>query len=303
MIKRIYIIILITLIVLIGAISWWYTIQLNQMNYSIQKFEDNIGKKENQVDSLNHRLEYLYEMIDSLPIGPPLDTIVVNNGYGVRKHPIHSRWQMHSGVDLVDTWRDTVYSTGDGTVKFSGWNFGYGRYVEITHAFGFTSRYAHLSKLFVKKGDNVIKGQSIGRMGSTGMVTGQHLHYEITHDGKTMDPMPYINCSPINVNATMYHPVEAQCDDTPLNTADGSRIDPNKVSSWNWIAVSQDLLWFNGGPFRYGDSVYVEGTPTKDGVYYIHDAMNSRMKTKIDFLENIGTKPYKYEDINLHVLK
>ena len=63
----------------------------------------------------------------------------------------------------------------------------------------------------------------------------------------------------------MYHPVEAQCDDTPLNTADGSRIDPYCVSEWNWIAVSQDLLWFNGGPFRYGDSVYVYGTPNKDG--------------------------------------
>jgi|TARA_R110000803_G_scaffold112533_1_gene180859 3D (Asp-Asp-Asp) domain-containing protein len=300
MIKRITIIILLTIITLIYMGGWIY---FNKTNNTIQNLEDKINNKENTVDSLKIRLDYLYRTIDSLPIGPPLDTVKVNNGYGVRKHPIHHKWQMHSGVDLVDTWRDTVYCTGAGTVKFSGWNFGYGRYVEITHAFGFTSRYAHLSKLFVKKGDNVIKGQSIGRMGSTGMVTGQHLHYEITHDGQTMDPMPYINCSPINVNATMYHPVEAQCDDTPLNTADGSRIDPNKVSSWNWIAVSQDLLWFNGGPFRYGDSVYVEGTPTKDGVYYIHDAMNSRMKTKIDFLENIGTKPYKYEDINLHVLK
>ena len=62
---------------------------------------------------------------------------------------------------------------------------------------------------------------------------------------------------PINVKATMYHPVEAQCDDTPLITADGSRICPINVSDWNWIAVSQDLLKKNGGIFDYGDQVYV----------------------------------------------
>ncbi len=300
MMKTINRIILLVLILLIGLISWWYYTNMNQI---VERFEDNIKKKDNIVDSLNQRLDYLYKTIDSLPIGVPLDTLHVNNGYGVRKHPIHGKYHMHTGIDLVDSWRDTVYSTGAGIVKFSGWNFGYGRFIEIEHSFGFTSRYAHLSKTFVNTGQPIRDAQPIGKMGKTGMVTGQHLHYEISHDGKPIDPMPYINCSPINVEATMYHPVKEQCDDTPLNTADGSKIDPHQVSSWNWIAVSQDMLWFNGGPFRYGDSVYVEGTPNKDGIYYIHDAMNKRMKTKIDFLENIGTKPYKYEDINLYVLK
>jgi len=304
MMKNINTIILIILTITIGVISWRYFTKMNQV---IQKFEDSIEKKENIVDSLNQRL-YLVDstyrkILDSLPIGPPLDTLVVNNGYGVRRHPIHRGYHMHSGVDLIDSWHDTVYATGAGIVRFSGWNFGYGRCVEIEHPFGFTSRYAHLYKLFVKRGESITDCQALGRMGSTGDVTGQHLHYEISHDGKPIDPMPYINCSPINVDATMYHPVEEQCDATPLNTADGSLIDPYQVSSWNWIAVSQDLLWFNGGPFRYGDSVYVYGTPNKDGVYYIHDAMNRRMKTKIDFLENIGTQPYRYEDINLYVLK
>ena len=106
---------------------------------------------------------------------------------------------------------------------------------------------------------------------------------------------------PINVKATMYHPVEEQCDDTPLITADGSRICPINVSDWNWIAVSQDLLRRNGGIFNYGDQVYVKGTH-KDGVYTIRDCMNKRKKNQIDILESIGTSQYKYDNIEIFYL-
>jgi 3D (Asp-Asp-Asp) domain-containing protein len=99
----------------------------------------------------------------------------------------------------------------------------------------------------------------------------------------------------------MYHPVEAQCDNNPLETADGSIIDPNRVSEWNWIAVSQDLLKKNGGIFEYGDQVYIKGTH-KDGIYTIRDCMNKRFTCKIDFLENIGTDQYRYSDIELYAV-
>ena len=99
----------------------------------------------------------------------------------------------------------------------------------------------------------------------------------------------------------MYHPVEEQCDDTPLITADGSRICPINVSDWNWIAVSQDLLRRNGGIFNYGDQVYVKGTH-KDGVYTIRDCMNKRKKNQIDILESIGTSQYKYDNIEIFYL-
>jgi len=106
---------------------------------------------------------------------------------------------------------------------------------------------------------------------------------------------------PINVRATMYHPVEAQCDDSPLITADGSRIHPYQVSDWNWIAVSQDLLKKNGGIFEYGDLVYIRGTH-KDGIYTIHDCMNKRKTFQIDILESIGTSQYKYDEIEIFAL-
>ena len=123
------------------------------------------------------------------------------------------------------------------------------------------------------------------------------LKFEIKNLLDVIDSIP----APIPVKATMYHPVEAQCDDTPLITADGSRICPINVSEWNWIAVSQDLLKKNGGIFDYGDQVYIKGTH-RDGVYTIHDCMNKRKTFQIDILESVGTSQYKYDEVEIFVL-
>ena len=276
-----------------------------QLKTQLKHKEDKLEDRLESLDSLHNQLRVLdsayHHTFENLPIGPPLDTIAIQDDFGVRKHPIFGKYQMHSGVDMIDTWHDTVYATGRGIVQYSGWNYGYGRCIEIEHMFGFTSKYAHLHKIFVKKGSEVMDGQPIGCMGNTGDVTGQHLHYEISHEGKVIDPMPYIDCTPINVRATMYHPLESQCDASPLVTADGSVIDPYNVSDWNWIAISQDMLLKNGGIFNYGDQVYISGTH-KDGIYTIHDCMNRRKTLQIDFLENVGTKQYRYNEIDLYVL-
>tara|TARA_R110002167_G_scaffold35386_9_gene113101 strand:+ start:3014 stop:3547 length:534 start_codon:yes stop_codon:yes gene_type:complete len=108
-----------------------------------------------------------------------------------------------------------------------------------------------------------------------------------------------MNCGDtFDVRATMYHPVEAQCDASPLITADGSIIDPNHVSDWNWIAVSRDLLVSGGGQLNYGDSVYVIAGH-KTGWYIVHDTMHKRKRNQIDFLESIGTHVYRYKEAEL----
>jgi len=122
-----------------------------------------------------------------------------------------------------------------------------------------------------------------------------NLNDEIKDLLKQMDSMPEVIFQ--QVRATMYHPVEEQCDDTPLITADGSKIDPYKVSNWNWIAVSQHMLTRNGGPLNYGDTVYVFGTEHKDGMYVIKDCMNKRKTNQIDFLESLGTPQYLYDNV------
>tara|TARA_R100000995_G_C3440970_1_gene103324 strand:+ start:278 stop:829 length:552 start_codon:yes stop_codon:yes gene_type:complete len=121
------------------------------------------------------------------------------------------------------------------------------------------------------------------------------LKEEIKELLEQMDSMPDVIFE--EIKATMYHPVEEQCDDTPLITADGSKIDPHKVSNWNWIAVSQHMLTRNGGPLNYGDTVYIFGTKHKDGVYVIKDCMNKRKTNQIDFLESLGTPQYRYDNV------
>ena len=121
------------------------------------------------------------------------------------------------------------------------------------------------------------------------------LNLEIKDLLKNLDSVPEVIFE--QVKATMYHPVEEQCDDTPLITADGSKIDPYKVSNWNWIAVSQHMLTRNGGPLNYGDTVYVFGTKHKDGMYIVKDCMNKRKTNQIDFLESLGTPQYKYDNV------
>jgi len=103
----------------------------------------------------------------------------------------------------------------------------------------------------------------------------------------------------IIVKATMYQATPFQCDDSPDKTADQTKI-PNvdSCSHLNWIAVSQDLLWFNEGPIRYGDTVYVIAGH-KTGYYIVHDAMNKRWTNRIDFLESIGVETYRYNKAEL----
>ena len=151
------------------------------------------------VDSLQNiiycqeeEIHQLHGIIDSLPLGPPLDTLIQSSKFGWRKRPLGFGWQMHSGVDYMASWYDTVYCSGSGVVLNSGWNLGYGRRIKIRHILGYESTYSHLYKLFVKKGESVKIGQPIGRAGNSGAVTGPHLHYEVIRNNIKTNPSLYI---------------------------------------------------------------------------------------------------------------
>ena len=106
------------------------------------------------------------------------------------------RWgRSHNGVDFAAPNGTPIQSTADGTVSFAGWESGYGRLVKIRHAFGIETRYAHLSKIRVKKGQRVSRGDRIGDIGSSGNSTGTHLHYEVREGGKAVNPMRYIKAA------------------------------------------------------------------------------------------------------------
>ena len=102
------------------------------------------------------------------------------------------------------------------------------------------------------------------------------------------------------VIVTMYQPVRRQTDSTPNILADGTRIKTELASNYKFIAVSRNLLTRFGGWLDYGDFVLLKGTTGKDGVYQVRDTMNKRWVNRIDILENVGVKPYKFTEATLH---
>ena len=166
--------------------------QIDSQRRDLIKILDTHEKKMDSVfenfNNINNHYDSLLNIVGSLPLGSPLDTLVISSNYGWRKNPVRLGWQMHAGTDYLAAWYDTVYATGSGVVNKTHWMGGYGRCIVIEHAWGYQSRYAHLYKYLVKKGDTVQKGQPIARAGNSGAVTGAHLHYEIRRDGKSANP-------------------------------------------------------------------------------------------------------------------
>jgi len=139
-----------------------------------------------QMDRLN-----LYRIAaQKAPFASPLkDPFRFTSGFGYR-------WgRLHAGTDFAAPHGTPIYSTADGVVTSAGWSSGYGRLIKIQHEFGIETRYAHLSKIRVKVGQRVSRGQRIGDMGNTGRSTGTHLHYEVRVGGKPVNPMIYIKAA------------------------------------------------------------------------------------------------------------
>ena len=110
----------------------------------------------------------------------------------MRKDPKTKKKRFHRGIDLAGTWHEDVLAPADGVVIFAGGNGGYGKMIKIKHRYGIVTAYAHLQKVLVRKGQKVNIGTRIGKMGSTGRSTGQHLHYEIIVNNKHIDPGIFI---------------------------------------------------------------------------------------------------------------
>lgn len=146
----------------------------------------------NHFDSeVNYLLE-LEKVIHSLPLSMPLKSRYITSGFGVRVDPLRKRLSMHDGIDIVGPYGAEIFSTAPGMVVFAGRNGSYGKFVEIDHGKGLTTRYGHLSKILVKKGEQVARNHLIGLQGSTGRSTGPHLHYEVRYDKKPRDPQNFL---------------------------------------------------------------------------------------------------------------
>jgi murein DD-endopeptidase MepM/ murein hydrolase activator NlpD len=113
----------------------------------------------------------------------------ITSGYGARRHPILGYMRMHAGVDFGAGWGTPIYAATDGRVSFAGWHGGHGNYVRLDHGSGIGTGYGHMSRIAVSPGTSVRRGQVIGYVGSTGLSTGPHLHYEMYRNGQTVNPL------------------------------------------------------------------------------------------------------------------
>jgi len=139
------------------------------------------------------KLETLAGGAIAIPSEKPVKTAEFTSAFGVRSDPFRRGAMMHAGIDLAGPVGTPIHATAEGTVVRAGWNSGgYGNLVEIDHGRGIITRYGHLSKINVREGERVSRGEVIGKMGSTGRSTGSHLHYEVRIDDRPVNPIPFM---------------------------------------------------------------------------------------------------------------
>ncbi len=144
------------------------------------------------LDTRLNRWAALQEVVSILPLAPPLDQYRITSTFGKRRDPINGRTAVHNGLDFSARSGVSVYATAPGKVVYAGWRGRFGRFIEIDHGNGIRTRYAHLRKIFVRKGDLIANRHKIGLLGSSGRSTGPHVHYEVLFNRRAVDPRKFL---------------------------------------------------------------------------------------------------------------
>ncbi len=165
---------------------------------SFKKLDELVAKINVQEGSYKELFKKSLVNIDRLQHLPAIIPVAnwdlkrIGSGFSLRRyHPILKRYRAHEGIDLIANTGTDIYASADGTVKTVRYSDSFGKMVEVDHGFGLLTLYAHMSKQEVKIGDVVKRGQIIGKVGSTGLSGGPHLHYEVHVKNKEVDPVKY----------------------------------------------------------------------------------------------------------------
>ena len=172
-------------------------------NLSLAEFSDKLASVSRHVENRNDMLSVLEaQLFDQavkkkllptmLPVAAPYNA----SGFGRRIDPFTGQWAMHEGIDFLAEPGSTVIAAAGGVVQFAGFHPQYGFMVDVEHGNDLVTRYAHLSKLFVKAGDVVLRGRRIALSGSTGRSTGPHLHFEVRYRGVAQNPARFLALNP-----------------------------------------------------------------------------------------------------------
>ncbi len=161
---------------------------INQLGFELETRENQLVVLENLVLNENLRKEVQ-------PSGRPILKGWISSYYGMRTHPISGRREMHKGIDFAGKLGGPVIAVAKGVVTYAGKRYGYGNVIDIAHGNGYTTRYAHNSRLLVSVGDTVEKGFQIAEIGSSGRSTGPHVHFEVLKNGREINPVRFIRAS------------------------------------------------------------------------------------------------------------
>jgi murein DD-endopeptidase MepM/ murein hydrolase activator NlpD len=164
---------------------------LDEISKYIDKLSLELKFEKSEHQTISSKLKENEVLYASIPAIKPCAGIIGQNGFGMREHPILMVERMHEGIDIITDVGTQVYAPGNGTVSFIGFRGGYGLTVEIEHASGYKTLYAHLLRAMVKEGQKITRGKVIALTGNSGLSTGPHLHYEVHHDGTKLDPSQF----------------------------------------------------------------------------------------------------------------
>ena len=169
---------------------------------SVPDFMKTLDNLEKQLDKKGPRLHALESLMmdrqlqaEVSPAGWPTRGGWISSGFGPRLDPFTGRPEFHEGVDIAAPMGTPIFAMAAGVVSFAGLDAGYGKMVQINDGDGLSTRYGHTSKILVKVGEWIKKGQEIARVGSTGYSTGPHVHFEVLEHGHEVNPMPYLRSS------------------------------------------------------------------------------------------------------------
>jgi murein DD-endopeptidase MepM/ murein hydrolase activator NlpD len=162
------------------------------LSYDLNALERRARLLASSLDEATDSLQAHRDLLESTPSILPTTGWMTSRFASSRMHPIHNRPLPHEGVDISATKGTPIFSAAKGRVIRAGWVVGYGLTVEIDHGFGFTTLYGHASNLLVRRGQLVTRGDVIAQVGSTGIATAPHLHYEVSLNGVPQNPANFI---------------------------------------------------------------------------------------------------------------
>lgn len=167
-------------------------VELGGLDASIGRLDTSLSNMDAQLAAIDYLLEHHRGEKAARPHAWPSEGGWISSSYGMRIDPFTGGREKHRGVDIANRFGAPVLAASRGIVTFAGKMKGFGYMIDITHGYGYVTRYGHLSAVVARVGDEVNDGQLIGRIGSTGRSTGPHLHFEVHRNGRALNPARFL---------------------------------------------------------------------------------------------------------------